>query len=170
MKPHVVLALAAAAAFAAQAAAGERFKGAWWTGVRYSQGRFEPGERLSGRPPLVEHADWRLEETKRGTLVRVGKGYLTADEKGVVSVSTKAAPGSYWDVKEVKSEKGYYDKPKEDWKGSWSRTSYTLEPLAKGLKGGKLGFRDGKLTVHPKNKALAILSETLIDAKEISGK
>src|SRR5262249_30024918 len=169
MKSHAALALALAAAFGAQAAAGERFKGAWWTGVKFGDSGLVPGGRLSGRPPLVKHTDWRLEETKRGTLVRVSKGYLTADEKGAVGVTAKAAPGSYWKVKEVKKEEGTYN-AKDDWKGSWSRLSFTLEPLAKGLKGGKLGFRGGKLTVHPKNEGLAILLATLIDAKEISGK
>ena len=177
MRSHLALTLAVAAALAAQAAAGERFKGAWWSGVKYSDGRFAPGDTLSGRPPLVKHADWKLEETKKGTLIRVGKGglkfqaagYLTADEKGAVTVTAKAAPGSYWRVKEVKKEEGTYN-AKDDWKGSWSRLSFTLEPLAPKLRGGMLGLRGGKLTVHPKNKALAILSATLIDADEISGK
>jgi hypothetical protein len=170
MRSHIALALAVAAAFAAEAPAGERYVGSWWSGVKFREGRFEPGDTLSGRPPLVGHADWKLEKTRNGTLVRVGKGYLTAGEDGVVGVSAKATPDSYWDVKEVKAERGYYDKPKEDWKGSWSRTAYTLEPLAPGLRGGKLGFRGGKLTVHPKNKGLAILSATHIDAEEVSGK
>jgi hypothetical protein len=169
MRSHLALALAVVAALAGQAAAGERFKGAWWSGVKYSGGRFEPGDTLSGRPPLVKHADWKSEKSKKGTLIRVGKGYLTADEKGVVSVSPKVAPGSYWDLKEVKKEEGRYD-AKDDWKGTWSRLSFTLEPLAPKLRGGKLGLREGKLTVHPKNKALAILSATLIDAEEVSGK
>jgi hypothetical protein len=178
MKSHIALALIAAASFAAQAEAGQKYAGAWWSGVKYSEGRFEPGKSVSGRPPLVSHAEWKAEKTAKGTLIRVNKaedgflsaGYLTADEKGAVGVTAKPGPGSYWAMKEGKTERGYYDKPKEDWKGKWSRTSYALEPLAKGLKGGKLGFRGGKLTVHPKNKGMAILSETLIDAEEVSGK
>ena len=68
------------------------------------------------------------------------------------------------------TEKGFYYAPREDWKGCWSRTAYTLQPADKGLRGGKLGFREGKLTVHPKNEGLAILSETYVHAEEISGK
>jgi len=169
VKFHFALALVVAGAFAARAPGGEKYAGAWWSGVEYREGPFEPGDTLSGRPPLTKHAAWRSEETREGTLIRVGKGYLTADEKGAVGASPKAAPGSYRAMKEVKTGGGRYD-GKEDWKGSRGRTSYALGPAAKGLKGGKPGLRGGQLTVHPENEGLAILSATLIDAEEVSGK
>lgn len=72
-------------------------------------------------------------------------------------------------MREVKTEGDRYN-AKDDWRGTWKRTTFTLGPIAPGLRDGKLGFRDGKLTVHPKNEGLAILSVTHIDAEEISGK
>src|SRR5262249_49582771 len=113
----------------------------------------------------------------RGTLILVNgaqygfhpAGYLTADESGAVGVSPKVIPGSYWAVAVVGREQGRYDGV-DDWKGTWGRTAYALGPLAPGLRGGKVGCRGGRLTVHPQNEGLAVLSATRIDAREVSGK
>jgi hypothetical protein len=169
MKIRIALALLVAGSFVSQAPAGEKFSGTWWNGATYREGQFKPGVPATGRPPLVSRSTWESEKSPEGTLIRVGKGYLTADEKGLVHVSPKPAPGSYWVMRKVKTEEGSYDS-KCDWTGTWSRTTYALESVAPGPRAGKLGFRDGKLTVHPENKGLAILSVTRIDAKEISGK
>jgi hypothetical protein len=163
------LALLATLAIAGQALAGERYTGTWWNGVTYDKGQFKPDTPDKGRPALVNHSTWKSEKLPDGTVIHVGKDYLTADEQGVVQLAPKLAPGSYWGMKEVESKNGQYN-AKDDWKGSWHRTTYTLEPTAPGLKGGKLGFRDGKLTLHPKNEGLAILAVTNIDATEVSGK
>jgi hypothetical protein len=72
-------------------------------------------------------------------------------------------------MKKVKTESRAY-KAKDDWTGTWSQTTYTLEPTAPALRGGKLGFREGKLTVDPKNKGLAILAVTEAHPREISGR
>jgi hypothetical protein len=169
MKIRIALALIVAVTLVGQLLAGERFKGTWWNGIDYRKGQFEPAVTNTGRPPLVSHTTWESEKSPKGTIIRVGKGYLTADENGLVHVSSTLAPGSYWVMREVKSERDRYN-AKDDWRGTWWRTTYTLEPTAPGLRDGKLGFRDGKLTVHPKNEGLAILSATYIDAEEISGK
>src|SRR5262245_2452751 len=107
MRAHVALALILAGAFAAGAEAGEKFFSAWWSGVKYHKGRFEPAEPAEGWPSLVHHTAWKAEKTGKGTLIRVNKamygflsaGYLTADEKGAVGVTAKVAPGSYWVMK-----------------------------------------------------------------------
>jgi hypothetical protein len=169
MKIHIALALIVATTLPAWLSAGEKFKGNWWNGVEYRDGKFEPAANRTGRPALVSHTAWQSEKTDKGTIIRVGKGYLTADEKGFVHISPTLAPGSYWVMGEVNSESGRYN-AKDDWRGSWSRTTFTLASLAPGLRDGKFGFREGKLTVHPKNAGLAILSATNIDADEISGK
>jgi hypothetical protein len=169
MKIHIAIALIVAGSFVSQALAGEKYTGTWWNGVAHREGHFEPGVAATGRPPLVSRTTWKSEKTAKGTIIRVGKGYLTADEQGIVHVSSKLTPGSYWVMQEVKTERGSYD-VKDDWTGTWSRTTYTLEPTAPGLRAGKLGFTAGKLTVDAKNKGLAILAVTRIDAKEISGK
>jgi hypothetical protein len=169
MKNHITIALFAALTLVGQLSAGEKFKGTWWNGVEYREGRFQPAAPRKGRPPLVDHSDWKSEETPKGTIIRVGKGYLTADEKGVVHVSPTLAPGSYWSMGEVTKEEDRYN-ARDDWRGTWSRLTFTLTPITPGLRGGKFGFRDGKLTVDPRNAGLAILQATYIDAVEISGK
>lgn len=168
MKIPIALALFVAGNFVSQSLAGEKFIGTWWNDVAYRKGHFEAGVPHTGRPPLVSHTTWKSEQSPKGTIVRVGKGYLTADEKGLVHVSPTLTPGSYWVMKEVKSESHRYN-AKDDWKGSWNRTTYTLESIVSRLQDGKLGFRDGKLMVHKKNKGLAILSVTRIYAEVISG-
>jgi hypothetical protein len=155
--------------FVSEPQAGKSYYGAWWNGVAYSEGEFKPADPASGPPRLVSHTAWRAEVSPNGTLIRVGDGYLTADEKGFVRVSLKRTAGSYWVRKKVKTESRDY-KAKDDWTGTWSRTTYTLEPAAPVLRGGKLGFRAGRLPVHPKNKGLAILATTKAHPREISGR
>ena len=169
MRISIAVALAIAGTFALQAPAGDKFNSTWWNGVAYNDGRFEPAAQRGGRPPLVGRTTWTTEKTAKGTVIRVDNGYLSADANGIVHVSPTLTPGSYWQMKEVKSESGSYN-ARNSWKGEWSRTTFTLQPAAGGLRGGKLGFRDGRLTVHPRNEGLAILSVTHIDADEISGK
>jgi len=169
MKTRISLLLIVTVTLAGQLRGGERFKSTWWNGVDYCKERFEPAALHNGRPALVSNTTWEAEKSPKGTIIRVENGYLTADEKGLVDVSPELAPGSYWRMREVKTVGGHYD-GRNSWRGTWTRTTHTLEPLAPGLRGGKLGFRDGKLTVHPKNEGLAILSATAIDAEEISGK
>ncbi|HKB42451.1 MAG TPA: hypothetical protein VKD72_38850 [Gemmataceae bacterium] len=171
MKIRTALALVVAGAFVGQAVAGEKYTATWWNGVAYrnDQDHFGPGAAATGRPPLVSRTAWKSEKSPLGTLIRVGKGYLTADDQGLIRISPRRTAGSYWVMKEVKTERGCYN-AKDDWSGTWSRTTYTLEPLAAWLQPGKLGFRQGKLTLHPQNKGLAILSVTRIDAREVSGK
>jgi hypothetical protein len=169
MKIRIALALIVAGTFASQGLAGEKFIATRWNGVAYRKGQFVPGDPDTGRPPLVSRTTWKSEKTARGTVIRVGKGYLTAGKDGIVYISPKLTSGSYWVMRKVESRGSGYSAP-DDWKGTWQRTTYTLEPLAPGLKGGKLGITAGKLTVHPENEGLAILSVTKIDAREISGK
>src|ERR671938_264676 len=104
MKIRSALALVVAVNLVGQALAGERFTGTWWNGIVYREGQFEPGVAATGRPALISHADWKEETSPRGTIIRVGKGYLTADEKGLVHVSPKRTSGSYWVMREVKTE------------------------------------------------------------------
>jgi hypothetical protein len=163
------LALIVAVGLGSEPQAGKTYEGAWWNGVAYSEGEFQPDDPDTGPPRLVSHTAWRAEESPEGTLIRVGDGYLTADEKGLVHVSLKRSAGSYWVMKKVKTESRDY-KAKDDWTGTWSRTTYTLEPTAPALRGGKLGFREGKLTVHPKSNGLAILAVTEACPREISGR
>ena len=169
MNACISLALIVAVGLVSEPQAGKSYFGAWWNGVAYSEGEFKPAEPATGPPRLVSYTAWRAEESPRGTLIRVGDGYVTADDKGFVHVSLKRTAGSYWVMKKVKTESKDY-KAKDDWTGSWSRTTYTLEPTAPALRGGKLGFREGKLTVHPKNKGLVILAMTKAHPREISGR
>ena len=168
MSASITVALIVAVGQGSEPQAGKSYFGAWWNCVAYSEGEFKPADPATGPPRLVSHTAWRAEESPKGTLIRVGDGYLTADEKGLVHVSLKRTAGSYWVMKKVKTESRDY-KAKDDWTGSWSRTTYTLEPTAPALRGGKLGFREGKLTVHPRNKGLAILARTKAHPREISG-
>ena len=169
MSDCISLALIVAVGLVSEPQAGKSYFGAWWNSVAYSEGEFKPADPATGPPPLISPTAWRAEESPKGTLIRVGDGYLTTDEKGLVHVSLKRTAGSYWAMKKVKTESRDY-KAKDDWTGSWSRTTYTLEPAAPALRGGKLGFREGKLTVHPRNKGLAILARTMAHPREISGR
>src|SRR5262249_32319782 len=139
MSACMSLALIVAVGLHSEPQAGKSYFGAWWNGVAYSEGEFKPDDPDTGPPRLVSHTAWRAEEAREGTLIRVGDGYLTADEKGLVHVSLKRSAGSYWVMKKVKTESREY-KAKDDWTGTWSRTTYTLEPTAPALRGGKLGF------------------------------
>ena len=169
MSACISVALIVAVGLVSEPQAGKTYFGAWWNGVAYGEGEFQPDDPDTGPPRLVSHTAWRAEESPKGTLIRVGDGYLTADDKGLVHVALKRTAGSYWVMKKVKTESRHY-KAKDDWTGSWSRTTYTLEPVAPALRGGKLGFREGKLTVHPRNKGLAILARTKAHPREISGR
>ena len=79
MMIRIAVALIVAGNFVGQALSGERFTGTWWNGVVDRKGHFEPGILSTGRPALVSRATWKEEKLPGGTIIRVGKGRMTAN-------------------------------------------------------------------------------------------
>src|SRR5262245_17482746 len=115
MKVRITLALIAAWGFVSQALANETYKATWWNGAAWNGVAFVPNRPAIGRPPLLERTTWKAEQSQLGTIIRVEKGYLTVDDKGLVHVSAKPTAGSYWLMKEANTERGTYN-ARDDWR------------------------------------------------------